>query len=344
VVLDKTQTQYQLVRNSQGSLTLEERAVPVPAPAANSVLVRVRATSLNRRDLMIRDGQYPVSKPSGLVPLSDGAGEIVAVGPGVSSDRVGERVAGIFFQNWQRDRPPANHHAFALGGAVDGMLSQYVTLPANGVVSIPEHLSFEEAATLPCAAVTAWQALVERCQVRAGDFVLLQGTGGVSIFGLQFAAALGAKSIITSSSDAKLETARKLGAVATINYKSDAAWGDKVRAITGGIGAQAVLEVGGGLTIPPSLASLATGGSVAIVGGLSSWDGTLPAVQLLGLSATVHGITVGSREHFEQMNAFISKHRIHPIIDRVFEYAAAPSAYAYLAGGEHFGKVVIRLP
>jgi NADPH:quinone reductase-like Zn-dependent oxidoreductase len=338
-----SQQQYQLIRQSSGGLALERCEVAVPQPGPNAVLMRVRATSLNRRDVMIRDGVYPSGKASGLVPLSDGAGEVVAVGAGVDRALIGTRVAGAFFQTWQRDRPPADLMAHALGGSVDGMLSQYVTLPATGVVSIPAHLSFEEAACLPCAAVTAWQALVARCHVRAGDFVLLQGTGGVSIFGLQLATALGAKAIITSSSDEKLAKARAMGAVATVNYRRTPEWNEAVRTATGGAGVQAVLDVGGGQALAQSFASLAVGGSVAIIGGLSSWDGAIPAVQVLGLSASVLGITVGSREHFEQLNACLSQHQLRPVIDRVFEFDAAASAYAYLESGDHFGKIVIRV-
>ncbi len=341
---DPIQSQYQLIRQPSGALALERREVAVPQPQAGEVLVRVRAAAVNRRDVMIRDGAYPSGKSSGLVPLSDGAGEIVAVGAGVSGALVGQRVAGAFFQTWQSDRPPADLMAHALGGSIDGMLAQYVALPATGVVSIPTHLSFEEAATLPCAAVTAWQALAARCQVRPGDYVLVQGTGGVSIFGLQLATALGARVIVTSSSDDKLAKARQLGAFATINYRQTPSWSDAVRAATGGVGVHAVLEVGGAHTLAQSLASLAVGGSIAIIGGLSSWDGVLPAVQILGLSSSVYGITVGSREHFEQLNACLSQHQLRPVIDRVFEFDAAPRAYAHLESGDHFGKIVIRVP
>jgi NADPH:quinone reductase-like Zn-dependent oxidoreductase len=342
MTLPKSQLQYQLVRQQQGfSLQLREGA-PIRVPAAGEVLVRVRATSLNRRDIMIMRGFYPVGAKESLVPLSDGAGEVVAVGSGVSRFKSGDRVAAIFFQNWFEGRPTAATGASALGGAVDGMLAEYVTLPAEGLVPLPAGMSFEDGATLPCAAVTAWNGLVTRGGMMAGDHVLLQGTGGVSIFGLQFAAAAGAKPVITSSSDAKLERARALGAFATVNYKSTPEWAPAVRTATGGIGVHQVLEVGGSGTLKQSLDALASGGHVAIIGGLSGFGGDIPAAALIGLSASVSGIFVGSRRNFEDMNAFMVRHAIKPVIDRSFNFGEAGAAYAWMDTGSHFGKIVIR--
>ena len=342
MALPNSQLQYQLVRQQQGfSLQLREGA-PVRAPAANEVIVRVRATSLNRRDIMIMRGFYPVGPRETLVPLSDGAGEVVAVGTAAKRFKVGDRVAAIFFQNWLEGRPTTNTAATAMGGAIDGMLSEYVTLSEEGLVSLPTGMSFEEGATLPCAAVTAWNGLVTRGNMLAGDHVLLQGTGGVSIFGLQFAAAAGAKAIITSSSDSKLERARKLGAVAAINYKSQSEWAPLVRAATGGAGVHHVLEVGGAGTLKQSLDSLAPGGHIAIIGGLAGFGGEISAVALIGRSASVSGIFVGSRRQFEDMNAFITRHAIKPVIDRQFEFRNAEAAFAYMDSGSHFGKIVIQ--
>lgn len=342
MTIPNSQLQYQLVKQQQGfSLQLREGA-PVRAPGPGEVLLRVRATSLNRRDIMVMRGFYPVGAKETLVPLSDGAGEIVATGKGVTRVKEGDRVAAIFFQDWLDGRPTPAAAASALGGAIDGMLAEYVTISEQGVVPLPTALSFEEGATLPCAAVTAWNGLVTRGAMQTGDHVLLQGTGGVSIFGLQFAAAAGAKPVITSSSDAKLDRARTLGAVATINYRTSPEWSAAVRAATGGIGVHHVLEVGGLGTLKQSLDALALGGHVAIIGGLAGFGGDIPATGLIGRSASVSGIFVGSRRNFEEMNAFIARHSIKPVIDRTFEFKDAEAAFAWMDTGSHFGKIVIR--
>ena len=338
-----TQQQYLLVDPGPNGYTLKRVDAPVRAPGAGEVLVRVRAASLNRRDIYVIDGQYPIGSRTSLVPLSDGAGEVAAVGAGVQRFRVGDRVAAIFFQNWVDGPPAADTPMTALGGALDGMLSEYVTLNETGLVKIPANLSYEEAATLPCAGVTAWNGLVTRGNTQTGDYVVLEGTGGVSIFGLQFAVALGAKPIITSSSDAKLERAKALGAVATINYKKNPDWEKEVMAITGGAGAQHILDVGGKDTLPHALASLASGGNIALIGGLGGFGGDVPTFALMGRNASAFGIYVGSRENFEAMNAFIEKHNLKPVIDRTFDYADAKAAIDHMRSGEFVGKIVIRI-
>jgi len=338
-----SQRQYQLQRNGDAPAVLKLVDAPVRQPGAHEVLVRVHAASLNRRDVYVKLGQYPGPKPATLVPLSDGAGEVVAIGSGVTRVRKGDRVAGIFFQQWLEGRPKPEYMGSALGGAVDGMLSQYVTLNENGLVKLPKYLSWEEAATLPCAGVTVWNALVTRGHTQRGDFVLLLGTGGVSIEGLQLAKALGAQPIITSSSDEKLARARQLGAVATVNYKTTPEWDQAVRAATGGGGVQQALEVGGKDTLPKTLASLGAGGHVALIGGLSSFGGEIPSVLLIGNNATASGIYVGSRADFEALIAFLEKHPLHPVIDKVFAFEDAAAAYDYLDSGALFGKVVIRM-
>jgi NADPH:quinone reductase-like Zn-dependent oxidoreductase len=337
-----TQKQWQLVKAGQGlELTLAD--APVRQPGANQVLIRMKAASLNRRDVAITKGQYPVRPGDNLVPLSDGAGEIAAVGTGVTRVRVGDRVATIFFPEWLDGRPGDTVTQTALGGGVDGVLSQYVTLSEQAVVKIPEHLSFEEAATLPCAAVTAWNGLVTRGRMQPGDYVLLEGTGGVSVFGLLFAKAAGAKPIITSSSDEKLARAKTLGAVGGVNYKTTADWEKPVLEITGGKGVQHILEVGGKDSLTHSLKTLGTGGHIALIGGLGGFGGDVPVMALMGRNATVSGIYVGSRADFEAMNAFISKHRLKPVIDKVVPYAEAKSAYELMESGNFFGKIVIRM-
>ena len=261
--------------------TLKLVDAPVRDPGAHEVLVRVHAVSLNRRDVFLLKGQYPVGPRDSLVPLSDGAGEVTAIGNAVSRFKVGDRVAGIFFQSWISGYPSPQVTDSALGGSVDGMMSQYVTLNEQGLVALPASLSYEEGATLPCAGVTAWNGLFTRGHLKAGDNVLLEGTGGVSIFGLQFAAAAGAKPIITSSSDEKLERARKLGAIGGVNYKTNPDWEKPVRALTGGLGVHQVLEVGGKDSLPHAIASLGPGAHIALIGGLGGFGGDIPAMALM---------------------------------------------------------------
>ncbi len=338
-----TQKQYRLVRSGPQGYRLEQVEAPVRMPGPHEVLVRVHATSLNRRDVFVMKGQYPIGQRESLVPLSDGAGEVVATGSGVSRFHVGSRVAAIFFQHWLTGRPPADVAAAALGGSLDGMLTQYVTLSEEGVVELPWSLSFEEGATLPCAAVTAWNGLVTRGRMQRGDYVLLEGTGGVSMFGLQIAVAAGAKPIITSSSDAKLERAKALGAFGTINYKTTPEWDKAVLSLTGGVGVHEVLEVGGKDTLPRALTSLAPGGHIALIGGLSGFGGNIPALALLDRNESVGGIYVGSRENFEALNTFIAQHNLKPVIDKVFEFNDAPAAYELMESDTFTGKIVIRL-
>lgn len=338
-----TQRQYQLQKTGDAPPVLKLADAPVRQPGEHEVLVRVHATSLNRCDMYVMRGQYRGTMKPNLVPLSDGAGEVVALGAKATRFRKGDRVAAIFFPLWIDGRPRPEYLGSLGGGDVDGMLSQYVTLNENSLVAIPKHLSYEEAATLPCAGVTAWNALVTRGHTRPGDYVLLQGTGGVSILGLQIAVALGAKPVITSSSDEKLARARQLGAVAGINYKTQPEWEKGVREATGGAGVQQVLEVGGKQTLPHSLASVGFGGHIALIGGLSEFGGDIPAYSLMGPNATASGIYVGSRADFEALITFLEKHRFKPVIDKVFEYENAPAAYEYMDSGALFGKVVIRL-
>ena len=333
----QTIRQYQLA-SDMGSGRLVMREVEHPAPGPEEVLVRVRAVSLNRRDLSIlgRDGM------DGRVPISDGAGEVIAAGPSVTRFEVGDRVVGTFFTQWISGRPTEAVMASARGGGVDGMLSEMIVSHEDALVSFPGHLSFEEAATLPCAAVTAWRSLFVNGRLQANDVVLLEGTGGVSIFGLQLAVAAGAKPIITSSSDEKLERARALGAAGTVNYRTKTEWQEDVLALTGGTGVHHVLEVGGRDTLPRALQALAYGGHMAIIGGLTGRASELP-LALLPNGAWVTDIYVGSREDFEAMNGFISEHRLRPVIDRAFSFEQAPAAYAYMASGNHLGKIVITL-
>ncbi|HEU4532057.1 MAG TPA: NAD(P)-dependent alcohol dehydrogenase [Steroidobacteraceae bacterium] len=334
--------QYRLEKADEG-YSLSRREVPVPAPGPQEVLVRVRACSLNRRDVMVLRAQYGGGDTTGRIPLSDGAGEVAAVGAKVARFKPGERVAATFFQRWNGGKPTRETLGSSLGGAIDGMLSEYVVLHEDGLVRLPEHLSFAEGSTLPCAGVTAWAGLFTRGALQGGDTVLLEGTGGVSIFGLQFAVASGARAIITSSSDAKLERATAMGAWRTVNYRTHPEWDKQVRALTEEAGVDHVLEVGGADTLPKALACLGFDAHLAYIGGLTGWTGQLPIAMLSGRNARVSGILVGSRADFEAMNAFIARHALRPIVDRTFTFDSADAAYRHMESGSHFGKIVIEL-
>lgn len=334
--------QYQLERDGK-AYRLALKTVPRPTPRQNEVLVRVRASSLNQRDLLVMRAQYGPGggDTTGRIPLSDGAGEVLQVGPGVTRFKVGDRVAATFFARWNEGRRTADVAASARGGGVDGMLSEVVVSHEDGLVKIPDHLTFEEAATLPCAGVTAYRALFTDGRLQRGQFVLLEGTGGVSLFGLQFAAAAGARPIITSSSDEKLQRARTLGAFGTVNYRTHAEWQREVRTLTGDAGVDHVLEVGGRDTLPKALEALGFEGHVAMIGGLSGFASDVPVGRLMLSGASVGGVYVGSRADFEAMNRFIAEHKIKPVVDRVFSFEEAPKAYELMDNGSYFGKIVI---
>ena len=324
------------------NLKLVER--PDPEPGPGQVLVKVRACSLNYRDLLMVRGMYNPKQPLPLVPLSDGAGEVVAVGAGVKRAKVGDRIAGCFVQDWIAGAPTKAIGKTTLGGPLDGMLAEQVLLPDHGFVHIPEHLSWTEAATLPCAALTAWSALVVNGRVGPGQTVLVQGTGGVSIFALQFAKMLGANAIVTSSSDEKLTRATHLGATHTINYRATPKWGAAARELSGGEGVDLVVEVGGAQTLPQSLSAIRPGGEISLIGILSGVSTEIPLTSILMRNVRVQGVLVGHRDGFEQMVRAIAQHQMFPVVDRVFGFADAPAALEYLGTGSHFGKVCIEVP
>jgi len=321
------------------NLRLTER--PDPKPGPGQVALSVRAASLNYRDLLMVRGHYNPRQPLPLIPCSDGVGVVTAVGEGVSKVAVGDRVASCFFQTWSDGPPTADKLVGSLGGPLDGMLAEQVVLSADGVVRVPEYLSDPEAASLPCAAVTAWSALVEQGQMRAGDTVLVQGTGGVSIFALQIAQVLGARVIVTSSSDAKLERAREMGAWQTINYTEDPAWGKTARRMTEGSGVDHVVEVGGAGTLEQSLKAVRVGGQISVIGVLSGVSSELNVIPILMQNIRLQGILVGSRSGFQRMNAIFAAHHIRPVVDRSFGFAEAPDAFRHMASGGHFGKICI---
>jgi NADPH:quinone reductase-like Zn-dependent oxidoreductase len=328
--------------NSAGgvdALALTER--PDPRPGPSEVLVRVRASSVNYRDLSTIEDPVSRNLPYPRVPNSDGAGEVVEVGERVTRFKPGDRVMATFFQRWIDGRITEEAMVSALGGALDGMLGERVVLHQDGLVPMPEHLTHLEAATLPCAALTAWNSLVEQGNVRAGDTVLLLGTGGVSVFALQFAALLGARSIITSSSDDKLAQAESLGAWQTINYRRTPDWEQAVLDLTGGRGVDHTVEVGGAGTLQRSVAATRVAGSIGLIGVLT--QGRLNPTQVMRKSLRLQGIYVGSRRMFEDMNRAIAQHRLKPVVHRVYPFEQAREAYHAMRGARHFGKLVIEI-
>ena len=338
--------QYQFAPRADGAAyQVVLKQVPRPSPTAHEVLVRIHATSINGGyDVEMRD-----RKPGGPgdltggIPFADGAGDVVALGVGVTRFKVGDRVVGIFMPRWIDGDRTADGVTSSRGGNAGGMLSEFVVADEQSLVTFPKHLSYEEAATLPTSGVTAWVGLFKYGHLKAGDYVLLEGTGGVSTFGLVLAAAAGAKPIITSSSDAKLERARKLGAFGTVNYRADADWQKAVRASTGGAGVKQVLEVGGRGTFAKALEALAFDGHVAMIGTLSGFAEQLPTGPIFQAGAHLTAVYVGSRADFEAMNAFIAQHEVHPVIDRVLEFEQAPAAFALMAHGDYMGKIVVRV-
>ncbi|MCC2954895.1 NAD(P)-dependent alcohol dehydrogenase [Massilia sp. IC2-477] len=306
------------------------------------VRIRVHAVSLNYRDLMVASGNYLVTVDDPIIPCSDGAGEVLELGPGVTRVQVGDRVAGSFFPFWQDGMTSPEKIRHALGGDIDGMLAEEVVLHEDALAKIPASLSFVEASTMPCAGVTAWNAIfVSSNGVKPGDTVLLLGTGGVSVLGMQLAKAAGLRTIITSSSDEKLQRARELGAHHTINYGAIPEWHEEVLAMTQGRGANVVLEVGGKGTVNRSVSAAAMGGTVAIIGGVSGFGGEVNPAALLATAKRMVGIFVGSRGMLEDVMRFADTTGLKPVIDRVFPFAQAQDAYRYMESGSHFGKVVI---
>lgn len=335
--------EYRLETQTDAPSSLVLRETDLPSPGPGEVRVRMKAASLNYRDLIMRTGGSASGASGSIIPLSDGAGEIDAVGENVEDWSVGDRVAGTFFRDWIDGPFSSSYHSAARGGSCDGVLAESIIAPAHSLVSIPVGLDFAEAATLPCAALTAWHALMERFEsVGPGKTVLCLGTGGVSIFALQIAKAAGAHVIITSSSDEKLEAARQLGADSLVNYATHPDWDREVWRITEKRGADIVVEVGGPGTLPRSLASVAPGGAIALIGVLTGFgapEGTL--FPLVSKNAELHGIYVGSRAMFERMNAFLSEHSIRPVIDSRYPFEDAATAYERIQSGKHSGKVVI---
>jgi NADPH:quinone reductase-like Zn-dependent oxidoreductase len=331
---------YEIHRFGINELALTEREIPTPQ--ANEVLVKFHAVSLNYRDLMMVKGWYNPRLKMPLVPFSDGAGEVVAVGESVKKFNIGDRVCPIFMQNWIDGEIDSTKSRGALGGDIDGCLREFGAFNEDGLVLIPQHLTFAEAATLPCAAVTAWNALMVSGELKSGETVLVQGTGGVSIFALQFAKIHGAKVIVTSSSDEKLERAKQLGADFTINYKEREDWDKAVLEITEKRGVDHVVEVGGAGTLQRSLNAAKLGGHIAVIGVLSG-KGEFNPTTILMKALKLHGIFVGSREMFETMNKCISENNLKPIVDKTFAFEEVKEALKTIESATHFGKITIKI-
>ncbi len=322
-------------------LRLATRADPKPGPG--QVLLKMKAASLNYRDLVVPNrgyGSFTGNLP--LIPISDGVGEVIEVGAGVTRVKVGDRVCPCFHQGWIAGEPDLERLTQTLGGPIDGTMADLMCLSEQGVVKVPAHLTDEEAATLPCAALTAWSALVTYEDLRPGSRVLVQGTGGVALFALQFAKLLGAHVTVISSSDDKLARARQLGADAGINYTTTPEWSKPARELTGGRGFDHIVELGGEKTLPQSLRAIRPGGTISMIGVLSGSALAAPLGHVVTRQVRLQGITVGHRDGFEAMMRAIEQHRLRPVIDRVFAFEQLKDALAYLKSGAHFGKICIR--
>ncbi|HQX55964.1 MAG TPA: NAD(P)-dependent alcohol dehydrogenase [Pyrinomonadaceae bacterium] len=330
---------YEIQKFGIDELTLNER--DEPTPAAHEVLIRFHAASLNYRDYMVVNGTYNPRMKTPAIPLSDGAGEVIAIGAAVTKWKVGARVMPIFVQRWFEGESTEEKRRTALGAGPqwDGVLREMGAFNEDSVVEIPEHLSYKEAATLPCAAITAWNALAVSGKIKAGDTVLTLGTGGVSIFAVQFAKMFGARVIATSSSDEKIERLRELGVDETINYRTRDDWDAAVLDLTDKRGVDHVVEVGGSGTLAKSLNAVRIGGHVAMIGALAAGD--FSPVPLFMKSVRLQGVFTGSRSIFEDMNRAVSVNELKPVIDRVFNFDDVKAAFRHMESGAHFGKIVI---
>lgn len=331
-----------VVRAPGGLANLVIETRPDPLPGIDEILLRVHASSLNFHDYAVVTGGIPTA--DGRIPMSDGAGEVVAVGTGGRGFAPGDKVMSLFFPNWAGGRPTKERKTGVPGDHVDGFAAEFVVVSAGALTRMPEGWSYAEAATLPCAALTAWRALMVEARIKPGDVVLTQGTGGVSLFALQFAKAAGATVISTSSSSAKLERLRALGADHLINYKENPAWGQAAATLTpNGRGVDVVVEVGGAGTLGQSIQAIRTGGHIALIGVLSGWAGEVPTAAAMFKNATIKGITVGSREDQENMIQALEATGIRPVIDARFELTQLADAFTYQASNRHFGKICLEL-
>ena len=322
---------------------LEEVKQSQPEAGPGQAVVQLKAASINYRDFLIAQGFYNPNLSLPVVPLSDGAGEVVAVGEGVSAVRAGDRVTPTFFPKWISGPGSYAEKGASLGCEVDGVLRDFGVFDAESLVKVPAHLSDAEAACFPCAGVTAWHALTVAANIKAGDTVLAMGTGGVALFAIQFAKALGATPIVISSSDDKIEKAKALGAEHGVNYKDTPEWGDAVMELTGGTGVDAILELGGAETLPQSLKAVAFGGHIALIWQLTGVKIEMPIFSIMGKTAHVHGITVGSRADHEAMMASVAEHKIKPVVHDTYAFDEAPQEIRDIGACQHFGKMAVQI-
>ncbi len=322
-----------------GNLIIEDREKP--KPGRGEILVRVKASSLNYHDLVVVMGGIPTS--DGRIPMSDGAGDVVELGEGATRFKVGDKVLGLFFPEWQSGPPQVGGFSSVPGDGADGFAAEYVAMPETAFTAMPDGYSYEEAASLPCAALTAWRALFVEAKIKPGDWVLTQGTGGVSIFALQFAKAAGAKVISTSSSPDKIARLKELGADYVLNYKEDSDWGKTAKELTGGRGVDEVVEIGGPETLAQSIAASRVGGHISLIGVLTGVSGEVPTAALFSANITLSGITVGSAEHQEDMIAAINANGIKPVLDKTFPLEKIAEAFAHQVAQKHFGKIILSI-
>lgn len=333
---------FQLVNNwSLDDLRIGER--PIPEHGPGQLLLKIKAASLNYRDLVVlKRGYGPFTGELPLIPLSDGVGEVVEIGKGVDNLMLGKRVCPLFMPKWIEGKPTVEIITSTLGGPEDGLMSDYLVINEESVVEVPDFLTDEEASTLPCAALTAWSSLVTEGKIAEGDKVLIQGTGGVSVFALQFAKLFGAEIYIISSNENKLNKAVNLGADFGLNYITTPGWGKEINKITGGSGIDHIIEVGGEETLPQSLRAIRPGGTLSLIGVLSGAKMNVNLGLIVTRKIKLQGITVGNKNDFNEMIKFISEYKIKPVVDKVFSFEQLPSALNYLASGKHFGKICIR--
>lgn len=331
------------ITGTDGLASLRQVDLPAPVPGHGEVCVRIRAVSLNYRDYMNVCGIRGVTGPVPRIPCSDGAGEILATGPGVTGWKPGDRVVIPFMPSWLEGGFTQQHAGLALGGAVDGLLREQACVDARSLLRVPDYLSLEEAATLPCAAVTAWDGLMVRGNLQPGETVLVLGTGGVSVFALQFARLAGARVLAITSSDEKAARLQEMGAAATHNYQTDAAWDDWALAQTGGTGVDKVVEIGGPETLNRSIKATRFGGHISLIGVLTGTAGEVQTVGILRKGIRLDGVYVGSRAMFAQMLEAMEDAKMHPVVDSTFDFQDATAAFEHLASGRHFGKIVIRV-
>jgi NADPH:quinone reductase-like Zn-dependent oxidoreductase len=326
---------------SVDALRMVER--PDPQPKAGEVLVRVKACSLNFRDWLMALGHYNPKQKLPLIPVSDGAGEVISVGDGVKDFKAGDRVLGHFFPAWLAGEPSVEKFSVSMGGPFDGWLCEQRTFPASALSPIPAHLSYEEAAALPCAALTAWSAIITLGKPQPGERVLIQGTGGVALFALQFAKLAGAEVIMTSSSDEKLARVQKMGADHLINYRTDTNWGHTARALTGGAGLDHIVELGGAGTLMQSIRAIRPGGTISMIGVLSGPGHDLKIPLVVMQQIRLQGVTVGAKDGFDAMLRAIALSELRPVLDERFEFSetGVRAAYNHMGGGSHFGKIVL---